>query len=41
MYLASVPIVLASFLAIIAHCVTVYVDPEGQRLIRTQSSESI
>ena len=39
MYLASVPIVLASILAIIAHCVTVYVDPEGQRLIRTESSE--
>ena len=39
MYLASVPIVLASILAIIAHCVTVYVDPEAQRLIRTEASE--
>ena len=41
MYLASVPIVLASILAIAAHCVTVYVDPRTQRLIRTDASGSL
>jgi len=39
MYLASVPIVVASILAIIAHLVTVYVDPQAQRLIRTEETE--
>lgn len=39
MYLASVPIVMASILAIIAHLVTVYVDQQAQRLIRAGGTE--
>ena len=34
MYLASIPLVMASVLAIIAHLLTVYIDPHAQRLIR-------
>jgi len=40
MYLASVPIVMASALAIIAHLVTVYIDPQAQRLIRADQADA-
>ncbi len=40
MYLASIPIVLSSGLAIIAHLVTVYVDPQTRRLIQTERADA-
>ena len=40
MYLASVPIVMASILAILALLVTVYVDPQTRRLIQTERTSA-